>query len=59
MGYNEELEKIVGRVVHNYIIDKCSMRLSFFDYNFDFVDGESNDISLTLSPVTINLKKLE
>ena len=54
----EELEKIVGRVVHNYIIDKCSMRLSYFDYNFDFMDEHLNDISLTLSPITITLKKL-
>jgi len=59
MGYNEELEKIIGRVVHNYIIDKCSMRLSYFDYNFDFMDEQLNDISLTLSPITITLKKLE
>jgi hypothetical protein len=54
----EELEKIVGRVVHNFIIDNCSMRLSYFDYNFEFMDGELNDISLALSPATLTLKKL-
>ena len=54
----EQLEKIVGRVVHNYIIDKCSMHLSYFNYNFEFIDGELNDISLTLSPATLTVKKL-
>ncbi len=54
----EELEKIIGRVVHNYIISNCSMRLSFFNYNFEFIDGELNDISLTLSPKIITLKTL-
>lgn len=54
----DELEKIIGRVVHNYIIDNCSMRLSFFNYNFDFIDGELNDITLTLSPTTISIKNL-
>ncbi|MEY4459005.1 MAG: hypothetical protein RIT38_210 [Bacteroidota bacterium] len=54
----EELEKIIGRVVHNYIINNCSMCLSFFNYNFEFIDGELNDISLTLSPKIITLKTL-
>lgn len=54
----EELEKIVGRIVHNYILDNCSMRLSYFEYNFDFMDGQLNDISITLSPTTISIKNL-
>ena len=56
---SEELEKIIGRAVHKYIVDNCSMRLSFFYYNFDFVDGELYNISLTLSPKTLTLKILE
>jgi len=54
----EELEKIVGMIVHNYIVDNCSMHLSYFDYNFEFMDGELNDISLLLNPVILTLKKL-
>lgn len=54
----EELEKLVGSVVHNYIIHNCSMRLSYFDYNFEFIDGELNDISLTLSPANLTVKKV-
>jgi hypothetical protein len=54
----EALEKMVGRAVHNYIIDNCSMRLNYFDYNFDFMDGQLNNISLSLSPETITIKKL-
>lgn len=54
----EELEKLVGSVVHNYILHNCSMHLSYFDYNFEFIDGELNDISLTLSPATLTVKKL-
>ena len=34
------------------------MDLSYFDYNFDFMDGQLEDISLTLSPKTITLKPL-
>jgi hypothetical protein len=55
---SEELEKIIGGVVHHYIIDNCSMYLSYFNYNFEYVDGELNDISLTLSPTTISIKNL-
>jgi hypothetical protein len=55
---DEELENIICRVVHTYIINFCSMDLSYFDYNFDFIDGQLNDISLTLSPVNLTLKKM-
>lgn len=55
---DDELEDIICRVVHNYILNFCSMDLSYFDYNFDFMDGQLHDISLTLSPTTLTLKKL-
>jgi hypothetical protein len=53
----DELEGIICRVVHNYILNFCSMDLSYFDYNFDVMDGQLHDISLTLSPATLTLKK--
>jgi hypothetical protein len=55
---DDELEGIICRVVHNYILNFCSMDLSYFDYNFDFMDGQLNDISLTLGPTTISIKNL-
>ncbi|MCZ2489277.1 hypothetical protein [Aquirufa antheringensis] len=55
---DDELEGIICRVVHNYILNYCSMDLSCFDYNFDFIDGQLEDISLTLSPTTILIKNL-
>ncbi|MHA8090434.1 hypothetical protein U8593_09045 [Aquirufa antheringensis] len=55
---DDELEGIICRVVHNFILNFCSMDLSYFDYNFDFMDGQLEDISLTLSPINITLKTL-
>ena len=55
---DKELENIIGGVIHNYILNFCSMDLSYFDYNFDFIDGQLNDLSLTLRPVTLTLKKM-
>ncbi|MHA8066282.1 hypothetical protein V7S76_06320 [Aquirufa sp. ROCK2-A2] len=56
---DDELEKIIARVVHNYMVNFCSMGLSYFDYNFEFMDGELNDISLILNPITISLRRLD